>query len=103
MKLSKICANAGIDCRSVGDVTVTGFAIDNRKVAPGTVFGAFQGMQANGEDFIPAAIVAGAVAVVARPEAAVEGAIHIASDNPRKCFAEMAAQYFTPVPEHIVA
>lgn len=103
MKLSKICANAGIDCRNAGDITVTGFAIDNRKVAPGTVFGAFQGMQANGEDFIPAAIGAGAVAVVARPEAAVEGAIHIASDNPRKCFAEMAAQYFTPVPEHIVA
>lgn len=103
MKLSKICAQAGIDCPDVGDSTVTGFAIDNRKVAPGTVFGAFQGVQANGEDFIPAAIEAGAVAIVARPEATVEGAIHLASDTPRKCFAEMAARYFTPVPEHIVA
>src|SRR3546814_3805906 len=30
--------------------TVTGFAIDHRKVAPGTVFGAFQGTRVNGED-----------------------------------------------------
>ena len=103
MKLSKVCASAGVNCPEHGDVTVTGFAIDNRKVAPGTVFGAFQGAQVNGEDFIPAAIEAGAVAVVARPTATVEGALHIASDTPRKCFAEMAAQFFTPVPQHIVA
>jgi UDP-N-acetylmuramoyl-L-alanyl-D-glutamate--2,6-diaminopimelate ligase len=37
-----------------GEETVTGFAIDHRKVAPGTVFGAFQGTVVNGEDFIPA-------------------------------------------------
>ena len=44
---------------------VTGFAIDHRKVAPGTVFGAFAGARVNGEDFIPAAIAGGAIAVVA--------------------------------------
>ncbi|MBY6217119.1 UDP-N-acetylmuramoyl-L-alanyl-D-glutamate--2,6-diaminopimelate ligase [Qipengyuania aquimaris] len=103
MKLSKLCAQAGIACPGGGEVNVTGFAIDNRKVAPGTVFGAFQGTKVNGEDFIPAAIEAGAVAVIARAEAEVDGAIHIASDNPRKTFAELAAQFFTPVPEHIVA
>ena len=103
MKLSKLCAQAGIGCAGDGDTNVTGFAIDNRKVAPGTVFGAFQGAQVNGEDFIPAAIEAGAIAVVARPQARVDGAIHIASDNPRKTFAQLAAQFFTPVPDHIVA
>lgn len=103
MKLSKLCAQAGIACPGDGEVNVTGFAIDNRKVAPGTVFGAFQGTKVNGEDFIPAAIEAGAVAVIARAEAQVDGAIHITSDNPRKTFAELAAQFFTPVPEHIVA
>ena len=103
MKLSKICSAAGVQCPENADFSVTGFAIDNRKVAPGTVFGAFQGAQANGEDFIPAAIEAGAIAIVARPEAKVDGALHIASPTPRKCFAEMAAQFFTPVPEHIVA
>jgi UDP-N-acetylmuramoyl-L-alanyl-D-glutamate--2,6-diaminopimelate ligase len=87
-----------------GDATnVTGFAIDNRKVAPGTVFGAFRGAKFNGEDFIPAAIASGAVAVVARPEAKVEGAIHIADHDPRRAFALMAAKFFAPFPETIVA
>jgi UDP-N-acetylmuramoyl-L-alanyl-D-glutamate--2,6-diaminopimelate ligase len=87
----------------IAGAQVTGFAIDHRKVAPGTVFGAFQGAAVNGEDFIPAAISAGAIAVVARPEAKVEGAEHIADANPRRAFAHLAAQFFTPVPETIVA
>ncbi len=82
---------------------VTGFAIDNRKVAPGTVFGAFRGAKFNGEDFIPAAIASGAVAVVARPEAKVDGAVHIADHDPRRAFALMAAQFFAPFPETILA
>ena len=63
---------------------VTGFAIDHRKVAPGTVFGAFRGVRFNGEDFVADAIASGAIAVVARPEVKVEGAAHIATDHPRK-------------------
>ena len=103
MKLNRMCEEAGLTCPAGGDITVTGFAIDNRKVAPGTVFGAFEGTRVNGEDFIPAAIEAGAISVVARPEAQVEGAIHIAHPEPRKAFAQLAAQFFTPVPDHIVA
>lgn len=85
------------------DASVSGFAIDNRKVAPGTVFGAFQGLRVNGENFIADAVRAGAVAVVARPEAKVEGAVHIAHDNPRRLFALLAARYFAPFPEVTVA
>ena len=105
MRLSKLCDQAGVACPDNGasDASVTGFAIDNRKVAPGTVFGAFQGTQASGEDFIPAAVEAGAVAVVARPEARIEDAVHIADNAPRKCFATLAAQFFGPFPEHVVA
>lgn len=83
--------------------TVTGFAIDHRKVAPGNIFGAFQGSTVNGEDFIPAAISAGAIAVVARSEAAVDGAIHVADSEPRRTFALLAAKFFAPFPETIVA
>lgn len=86
-----------------GDVPVTGFAIDHRKVAPGTVFGAFQGAAANGEDFIAAAEAAGAIAIVARPEAKVGRALHIAAANPRRAFAALAARFFAPVPAAIVA
>ena len=103
MKLGALAAQAGIALAGPGEAQVTGFAIDNRKVAPGTVFGAFQGAVVNGEDYIPAAIAAGAVAVVARPETAVSGALHIAADRPRQTFAQLAACFFAPVPETVVA
>ena len=103
MKLGVLAEAAGLALGQPGEAEVTGFAIDNRKVAPGTVFGAFRGARVNGEDFIPAAIAAGAVAVVARPEARVEGAVHIAAAEPRQAFALLAAQFFTPTPATIVA
>ncbi len=82
---------------------VTGFAIDHRKVAPGTIFGAFQGARVNGEDYSAQAVAAGAVAVVARPEARVEGVPHIADANPRRLFARLAARFYAPFPETCVA
>jgi UDP-N-acetylmuramoyl-L-alanyl-D-glutamate--2,6-diaminopimelate ligase len=85
------------------DTVVTGFALDHRQVAPGNVFGAFRGSRFNGEDFVAEAIARGAVGVVARPEAAVEGAAHFSSSEPRKLFAEMAARYFAPYPDTVVA
>jgi UDP-N-acetylmuramoyl-L-alanyl-D-glutamate--2,6-diaminopimelate ligase len=83
--------------------TVTGFAIDHRKVAPGVVFGAFQGALVNGEDFVGAAVAGGAIAVVARPGVAVAGAVHIADAVPRRRFADLAARFFAPFPQTSVA
>lgn len=85
------------------DPVVTGLAIDHRKVAPGTIFGAFVGEKFNGEDFIAAAVEAGAVAIVARPEAKVDGAVHIADANPRRAFAHIAARFFHRFPATCVA
>ena len=90
---------SGID----DDSEVTGFAIDHRKVARGSVFGAFKGAVFNGEDFIGQAVGRGAAAVVARPEASVEGVPHLADPQPRKLFADLAARYFGPYPETVVA
>ena len=103
MKLAALAASAGMPLTASADRPVTGFAIDHRKVAPGAVFGAFRGARMNGEDFIPAAVSAGAIAVVARPEAKVDGAIHFADAAPRRAFARLAARFFTPVPDTIVA
>lgn len=86
-----------------GNTVVTGFALDHRKVAPGTIFGAFAGARVNGEDYIAAAIANGAVAVVARPEAQVTGALHIADAEPRRRFAGLAARFFGPFPRVTVA
>ena len=104
MKLGALAQRADIALPSgSGDAQVTGFAIDHRKVAPGTVFGAFVGTAVNGENFIPAAVAAGAVAVVARGEAPVDGAVHISAAVPRRTFAQLAAGFFTPVPATVVA
>ena len=104
MTLADLLDQAALPASAGGDgVAVTGFAIDHRKVAPGTVFGAFQGAKFDGEAFIPAAVEAGAVAVVARPEAAVAGALHIADPEPRRAFARLAAGFFQPVPAVLVA
>lgn len=103
MKLASLCAAAGVELSGGGEANVTGFAIDHRKVAPGTIFGAFRGARFNGEDFIAAAVDAGAVAVVASPGANVDGAVHFADAEPRRLFARLAAQFFTPVPETLAA
>jgi UDP-N-acetylmuramoyl-L-alanyl-D-glutamate--2,6-diaminopimelate ligase len=84
-------------------VEITGVAIDHRKVAPGTLFGAFRGAAFDAETVIDDAIRAGAVAVVARAEAKVTGAAHIKSDDPRRTFAEMAARFFGRAPHTLVA
>ena len=85
------------------DSTVTGFAIDHRKVARGSVFGAFRGAVFNGEDFIGQAVDRGAVAVVARPEARIERVPLLADAKPRRLFAELAAKFYAPYPETVVA
>ncbi|HVM38835.1 MAG TPA: UDP-N-acetylmuramoyl-L-alanyl-D-glutamate--2,6-diaminopimelate ligase [Sphingomicrobium sp.] len=85
------------------DSEVTGFAIDHRKVAPGSLFGAFRGAVFNGEDFIGEAVERGAVAVVARPEAEIEQVPHLADPEPRRLFAELAARFYAPFPETVVA
>jgi UDP-N-acetylmuramoyl-L-alanyl-D-glutamate--2,6-diaminopimelate ligase len=85
------------------DSEVTGFAIDHRKVAPGSVFGAFTGAVFNGEDFIGQAIDRGAVAVVARPEAEATRVPLLADAEPRRLFAELAAKFYAPFPDTVVA
>lgn len=87
---------------SKGATTVTGFAIDHRHVTPGMIFGAFKGSHANGENYIAAAVAAGAIAIVADPSAsgavAAAGAVHIADSYPRRAFAYLAAEFYAPYP-----
>lgn len=100
MRLTDLLPDAS---SAAGDARITGFAIDHRKVAPGTVFGAFRGARFNGEDFIAQAIADGAIAVVSAPGVSVEGAVHIADPEPRRIFAGLAARFFAPFPDTTVA
>lgn len=84
-------------------IEVTGVAIDHRQIAPGALFGAFKGARFDAETVIPQAVAAGAVAIVARPQAKVEGAVHIVSAEPRRTFALAAARFFARAPANLVA
>jgi UDP-N-acetylmuramoyl-L-alanyl-D-glutamate--2,6-diaminopimelate ligase len=84
------------------DSEVTGFAIDHRKVARGSIFGAFRGAKFNGEDFIGDAVERGAVAVVARPDTNASVPI-LADEEPRRLFAQLAAKFYAPFPEAVIA
>jgi UDP-N-acetylmuramoyl-L-alanyl-D-glutamate--2,6-diaminopimelate ligase len=96
-----------VKLRDIADVDsnadVTGFAIDHRKVTSGSVFGAFKGAVFNGEDFIGQAVERGAVAVVARPEAKAERVPLLADREPRQLFAKLAAKFYAPFPDTVVA
>jgi UDP-N-acetylmuramoyl-L-alanyl-D-glutamate--2,6-diaminopimelate ligase len=96
-----------VKLREIADVDsdseVTGFALDHRKVARGSVFGAFKGALFNGEDFIPEAVDRGAVAVVATRDAQSAGVPLLSDAEPRKLFAALAAKFYAPYPDTVVA
>jgi UDP-N-acetylmuramoyl-L-alanyl-D-glutamate--2,6-diaminopimelate ligase len=54
-------------------------------------------------NLIPQAVASGAVAVVTRPDVPVEGAAHVPAEEPRRAFARLAAKFFAPFPETVVA
>ncbi len=98
MLLADLCRAAGLP-PPAANPSITGVAIDHRRVGAGGLFGAFPGAEVNGEDFIAAAIAAGASAVVARPGASVAAAaVHIADPQPRRAFAALAGQFIAPLP-----
>ena len=72
------------------DQPVRGLAYDSRRVAPGDVFFALSGTRSDGARFVRDAVDAGAVAVVAAPGAAVEGAPLLAAPEPRLALARAA-------------
>lgn len=86
-----------------GDIAVTGLTADSRKVQPGYVFAAMQGVVADGRSYIPAAIEAGAVAVLGEDLPECDGALAIEVDNARLALAEASARYYPAQPETIVA
>lgn len=86
-----------------GAISVTGLTADSRAVQPGFVFAALPGTTVDGARFIPQAIAAGAVAVIAGEGTKAEGVPLIVSDNPRQLFAHMAARFCGAQPETIVA
>lgn len=88
-----------------GALGVTGLASDSRAVKAGNVFFALAGVKTDGARFAAQAVENGAVAVVAHPEARLEGlnvpVLH--APDPRLALARMAAAFFGPQPRVMAA
>ncbi len=86
-----------------GEIAVTGLTADSRRVAPGYVFAAMQGVVTDGRKYIASAIEAGAVAVLGEDLPPMDGAIAVEVDNARLALAEASARFYARQPETIVA
>lgn len=83
---------------------LTGLTEDSRKVQPGFLYAAFKGVKSDGYDFIPAAIAAGAIAVLSdRDFVAPANVTKLIDTNPRQLFGEIAARFYAPLPATILA
>jgi UDP-N-acetylmuramoyl-L-alanyl-D-glutamate--2,6-diaminopimelate ligase len=83
-------------------LAVAGLTADSRDVKPGFVFAALPGTVADGAAYIPQAVAAGAIAVVARPGVAAAVPV-VETANPRRLLARMAARFFGRQPDVVAA
>ncbi len=102
MKLSELAG--GVPSGVSADIDIAGITADSREVRPGFVFAALPGTKVDGAQFIPAALAAGAAAVLAAPDAPVpEGVSVIRDREPRRRLAQMAARLYPRQPETLAA
>jgi UDP-N-acetylmuramoyl-L-alanyl-D-glutamate--2,6-diaminopimelate ligase len=85
------------------DPLITAVTADSRKVGPGTLFAALPGSTVDGRDFIPAAIAAGAAAILAPEDAADVSAPMVRAKDPRRAYALAAARLHGAQPPVVVA
>jgi UDP-N-acetylmuramoyl-L-alanyl-D-glutamate--2,6-diaminopimelate ligase len=106
MKLRDLLsANARYD-RRFDAHGISGITADSRRVKPGFLFAAVSGAKADGLAFVPQAISAGAIAIVAerRPDGPLpEGIVFVEVDNVRAELALAAARFFPRQPDTIAA
>ncbi|MBI2254895.1 MAG: UDP-N-acetylmuramoyl-L-alanyl-D-glutamate--2,6-diaminopimelate ligase [Proteobacteria bacterium] len=85
---------------------ITGLALDSRAVAAGNLFAALPGAKVDGLSFVPAAIAAGAAAILVgtgqRPAVPAHVAL-IEAEHPRLALAKIAARFYGRQPKNIVA
>ena len=85
-----------------GDTWITGVTADSRRVQPGFLFAAIPGATADGRDFVPAAVAAGAVAVLS--ETWLEASVPVVEvADVRRAYARAAAAFWAAQPNVCVA
>src|SRR5215467_5399139 len=85
-------------------LAIAGLAADSRAVKPGFLFVAVPGTKTDGATFIPHALRAGAVAVMAeRAPALPDGVAFVQTANARRALALAAAKFYPRQPATIAA
>lgn len=104
MRLASLTADAP---RGAESREIAGLASDSREVKPGFLFAALPGAKTDGSQYVADAASRGAAAILGGPaaEAAARaaGLPFVASDNPRRALALMAARFFGAQPQVIAA
>jgi UDP-N-acetylmuramoyl-L-alanyl-D-glutamate--2,6-diaminopimelate ligase len=85
------------------DPEITGVTADSRRVRPGFLFAALPGAQVDGRAFIPAALSAGAAAVLADNDVEARGAPVVHATDLRRAYALAAAAFWGEQPRVCVA
>jgi UDP-N-acetylmuramoyl-L-alanyl-D-glutamate--2,6-diaminopimelate ligase len=85
------------------DPLITGVTADSRKVGPGVLFAALPGTKIDGASFIPAAITAGAAAILAPSSLQGLPVPVVASDDVRRAYALAAGAFWGHQPTVCVA
>ncbi len=94
MKLSDLLKDVKVlECRADPELELTGVAYDSRAVQPGNLFVAVTGYAVDGHQYIPAALAAGAAAVICEhtPDAAVP---YVLVESSRAALAAISACWF---------
>ena len=95
MRLDELARGAGAVLEGNPDVNVTGVAYDSRRVAPGDLFVAVQGLHVDGHHYIADAVARGAAAVaVERSVSVPEGLPILRMPSTRIGLAELSAEFY---------
>ena len=108
---SATLAQLGLSTPPGRDQRITGLSLDSRAVRPGHLFAALPGSAVHGATFIPAALDAGAAAILTDREGARLAADALArssaavvlAEDPRQTLSLAAALWFADQPETVVA
>ena len=96
MKLEELVRGVpGATLEGNGDVEISGIAYDSRRVKPGDLFVAVEGLQADGHVFVTDALTIGAAAVAVEREVKLPaGTPLVRMPSTRSGLAEVAAEFF---------
>jgi UDP-N-acetylmuramoyl-L-alanyl-D-glutamate--2,6-diaminopimelate ligase len=111
MEPGKSLAELGLTAKGGREATVTGIAVDSRKVRPGVLFAALPGSRAHGAEYTATALGLGAGAILTDADGArlaadalkVSTVPVVVATDPREALARAAALWFGAQPETVVA